>query len=61
MNKITTYIKETKAEMGNVKWPTRKQTIGFTIAVIAVSVFVAYYLGLFDYVFEQGLNQILNN
>lgn len=60
MNKIISYIKETKAEMDNVKWPTRKQAINFTIAVILVSVLVAYYLGLFDFIFKQGLEQLIN-
>jgi preprotein translocase SecE subunit len=44
--------------MNNVKWPSRKQAINFTIAVILVSVFVAYYLGFFDLIFKQGLEQI---
>ncbi|MDQ5971162.1 MAG: preprotein translocase subunit SecE [Patescibacteria group bacterium] len=60
MNKITNYIKETKVEMDNVKWPTRKQTIGFTTAVILVSVLVAYYLGVFDFIFKLGLEKLLN-
>jgi preprotein translocase subunit SecE len=60
MNKIINYIKETRAEMNNVKWPTRKQTIGFTVAVLVVSVFIAYYLGLFDFIFKQGLEKLIN-
>lgn len=60
MNKIINYIKETKEEMKNVKWPTRNQTVNFTIAVILVSVLIAYYLGFFDYVFKTGLEQIIN-
>ncbi len=60
MNKITDYIKEIKVEMNNVKWPSRKQTIGFTVAVILVSVLVAYYIGLFDFIFKQGLEKLIN-
>lgn len=60
MNKIINYIKETKAEMNNVKWPTRKQAIGFTVAVILVSVLVAYYIGLFDFIFKKGLESLIN-
>lgn len=60
MNKTTAYIKEVIAESKNVTWPTRNQTIFFTIAVIIVSLFVAYYLGLFDYLFSRGLEWVLN-
>ena len=59
MNKIVNYIKETRAEMSNVKWPTRKQAVGFTIAVFVVSVVIAYFLGVFDVIFKMGLEQLL--
>ena len=60
MNKTKEYIKEVIAEAKNVTWPTRKQTIYFTIAVLAISMAVAYYLGLLDYIYQQGLGLLLN-
>lgn len=60
MNKTIEYFKEVKAEMKNVTWPTRKQTFYFTIAVLIVSGFIAYYLGLFDYIFSRGLEWLLS-
>jgi len=59
MNKTILYIKEVVAEAKNVTWPTRKQTIFFTITVLAISVLVAYYLGALDFLFAQGLNLLL--
>ena len=59
MNKTIEYLKEVKAEMKNVTWPTRNQAVFFTIAVLIVSAFVAYYLGLFDYLFARGLERLL--
>jgi len=59
MDKTINYIKEVVAEGKKVTWPTRKQTIYFTIAVLIISVFVAYYLGLFDYLFTKGLGLLL--
>jgi preprotein translocase subunit SecE len=53
--KIGEYIKETKAEMSHVSWPTRKQAISYTIMVIGVSVITALLLGLFDYIFSRLL------
>ena len=49
--KILDYIKETKAEMQHVNWPTRKQAIAFTILVIALSLGVSFFLGFFDFLF----------
>ncbi|MCX6754472.1 MAG: preprotein translocase subunit SecE [Candidatus Nomurabacteria bacterium] len=59
MNKTKEYIKEVIAEGKNVTWPTQKQTIYFTISVLAVSAIVAYYLGFLDFIFGQGLKLLL--
>ena len=56
---ITTYLKETRAEFKHVNWPTRKQAIAYSIAVIIISLFVAYFLGAFDKVFQLGLGKLL--
>jgi preprotein translocase subunit SecE len=59
MDTITNYIKEVIAETKNVTWPTRSQTIVFTVAVLVISIAVAYYLGLLDYLFSKGLDFLL--
>ena len=59
MNKVTNFIKELIAESKHVTWPTRKQAIYATVAVLAISIFVAYYLGLLDFLFSKGLEQLL--
>ncbi|MFA7192145.1 MAG: preprotein translocase subunit SecE [Candidatus Paceibacterota bacterium] len=61
MKELITYFKETKAEVKNVTWPTRTKAISATIAVIVISVGIAYYLGLFDYLFSSGLQWLLLN
>lgn len=46
------YFKASKAEFKQVNWPTRKETIRFTIIVIAVSLGTAAFLGGLDYLFN---------
>ncbi|HJL55675.1 MAG TPA: preprotein translocase subunit SecE, partial [Candidatus Paceibacterota bacterium] len=41
----------TKGELKHVSWPTRRQAFIFTILVIAISLFTAAFLGLFDFIF----------
>lgn len=53
------YFKDVRAELKHVSWPTRTQTILYTIVVIAVSAGVAVYLGLWDYLFAAILRQII--
>jgi len=57
--KIFEYIKETKSELKHVSWPTRRQAIAFTAIVIAISVFVAVFLGLFDYLFTLAIEKFI--
>ncbi len=54
------YIKDTQGELRHVAWPTRLQTIVYTILVALISVGVSFYLGLFDYLFTTGLARFLD-
>lgn len=53
------YIKDTQIELKHVSWPTRNQTIIFTIVVILTSFGVAFFLGLFDYIFKIVLEKFV--
>jgi len=60
MSKIKQYLEETKTELKHVIWPNRSQTFYYTLFVIILSVLVAYYLGIFDFIFSRGLEKILS-
>ncbi len=49
------YLKDTQGELRHVAWPTRTQTIIYTVLVALISIGVAAYLGFFDFVFTTGL------
>jgi len=53
---ISSYLKETKTEMSHVNWPSRKQSIVFSLVVVVISVLTAFFLGLFDFIFSKILN-----
>ena len=60
MSKFINYLKDTRAELNHVSWPTQKQAYTYTALVIAVSILVALFLGLFDYIFTQGIDWFVN-
>ncbi len=60
MSKITEYLKETKVELKHVIWPNKRQTVYYTLIVVILSVLVAYFLGVFDFIFLQGLQRIIS-
>ncbi len=59
MSKITEYLKETRMELKHVIWPSRSQTMFYTLIVIALSIIIGYYLGVFDFIFQRGLEKVL--
>lgn len=54
MNKLSNYIKESIAEMKKVTWPTKKETYNYTLLVIGISIGMAIFLGILDYLFTIG-------
>lgn len=51
-NAVVKYFKETRAELRKVVWPTRDETKNLTIIVVSVTVAMAVFLGLLDYIFQ---------
>ncbi len=47
------YLKDTKAEMRHVTWPTRQQAISYTLIVLAISIGTGLFLGLLDFGFAK--------
>lgn len=57
--KIISFFKEVKLEMRKVNWPSRKETIRYTLIVIGVSVAVAAFLGSLDFLFNTLLTRFI--
>jgi len=58
-SKIVSFLKEVRLEMKKVNWPTRDETIKYTLIVIGVSVATAIFLGGLDFVFTTLLNKFV--
>ena len=50
--RIKLYFQESLAELRRVNWPTRKEAINLTLAVIIFSIIVMVYLGVLDGIFS---------
>jgi preprotein translocase subunit SecE len=60
MERFINYLKDTRAEMKHVSWPTQRQAIVFTVLVIAFSIIVSLILGLADFLFTKGLDWFIS-
>lgn len=56
MSHFINYLKDTMAELKHVSWPTHTQVMVYTVLVIAISVFTALFIGIFDRGFSLGLD-----
>ncbi len=54
------YVKGSYSEMKKVVWPTKKQTITYSMIVIAMSIGTAVFFGVLDYFFNMGLEAIIS-
>ena len=59
IQKIKNYLREVRLEMKKVNWPTRKETIKYTIIVVSICVVVAIFLGGLDALYQFLLNRII--
>jgi preprotein translocase subunit SecE len=47
-SKAAQFLREVKVELKKVTWPSRKQTIGSTVVVIALVMIISIFLGAVD-------------
>ena len=56
MQRFINYLKDTRAELAHVSWPTQRQALTYTALVIAIAIVVSALLGVFDFLFTTALN-----
>lgn len=59
MNKVTTYLSGSIAELRAVKWPTRTELYKLTLLVLGISVGTAVIVGALDFGFQYGLKLLI--
>ena len=59
VNPVVKYLRETRAEIAKVTWPTREEWIRLSGIVLAVTMAMALILGVTDAVAAQLMNLIL--
>ena len=58
-NAIVRYLKETRSELRKVTWPPREEAVNLTVIVMAVTVAMAAFLGVTDYLFSRLFSLII--
>ncbi len=50
---LTTYLREAVVEMKKVIWPTRQQTLTYTVIVLIMSIGLAFFFTVLDNLFNR--------
>lgn len=58
-NPVVNYFREAREELRKVTWPGRREVLIYSGLVILFSVLTAAYLGLLDWVFTLGLEELV--
>jgi len=53
------YFLGSYAEMKKVTWPTKQQTINYSLLVIGLSVGLAIFFALLDFAFNTGVTKLI--
>lgn len=55
--RLINFLQEAKQEFKRINWPTRQETIRYTMFVVTFSLGMALFLGLLDFIFLFLLNK----
>lgn len=58
--KLKLFLEESRLEFQRVNWPTLNETVRLTVIVIAMSLGVAFFLGVVDFSLTSGLSKLIN-
>lgn len=58
---LQNYLLGSWAEIQKITWPTKKQTINYSLLVISLSLGVAVFFSVLDYFSSEGINFLINN
>lgn len=58
-NKLVNYISDSRQELKKVVWPDKKTTTNHTLLVIGLSLAMAAFLGIIDFIFTYLINIII--
>lgn len=58
-NPIARYLRETRAELAKIAWPSVEEARNLSMIVIGVTVVMSVALGLLDFIFSQLFQNIL--
>ncbi len=61
MNGFISYLKNVRAELKHVVWPTQRQAVTHVVLILLISAFATLFIAGLDYVFTRGVEYLIIN
>jgi preprotein translocase subunit SecE len=58
--RLRTFLKDVRAELKKVTWPSKNEVVNTTVVVIAATIFFGFYLFFMDVIFSWVITQVKN-
>jgi len=58
--RLGNFLRDVRAELKKVTWPSRNEVVNTTVVVIAATVFFGFYLFFMDVIFSWVITQVKN-
>jgi preprotein translocase subunit SecE len=58
--RLGNFLKDVRAELRKVTWPSRNEVVNTTVVVIVATVFFGFYLFFMDIIFSWVITQVKN-
>ncbi|MBI3088649.1 MAG: preprotein translocase subunit SecE [Candidatus Colwellbacteria bacterium] len=59
MGRLSLYLRELRREFQRINWPNRRDAVRMSLVVIVISLAMAAFLGLLDYIFSTVLQRFV--
>ena len=60
-NRVVQYLRETRAELRKVVWPTREEAANLTGIVVLTIIVMSAFFGVIDYLFQSLFRFLLGH
>jgi preprotein translocase subunit SecE len=59
-NRITKYLREVRAEVRKVTWPSRQEVVRFSTIVVIVLIVMSIFMAVVDFAFSRLMQAIIS-
>mgnify|MGYP003395568455 CR=1 FL=1 len=59
MTALISYLKHVRVELAHVAWPSTRTAVSHTLVVIFITIVLALWVGLLDYLFTMAVGFVI--